>query len=130
MLFPFIGPGYRCECNRITDFVRLFGISQLFCQVIPNRYWLLMGTSVEQMGEYSAFSDGFMSSLRNWASCVFTYPNIAMLSTCCDMILILSGKEELLINMFVVCKVAKVVLRITCCKFDIFRPFFLCLAGN
>ena len=82
------------------------------------------------MGEYSSFSGGLISSLRNWASCVFTYPNMAMLSTCCDMILILSGKEELLIKKFVVCKVAKVILRIIGRKFDIFGPFFLCLAGN
>ena len=88
-----------------------------------------MGTSEEQMAEYSAFSDGFISSLHNWASCVFTCPSIAMVPTCCAMILF-SGTEELLINMFVVCEVAKVVLQIICCKFDIFRSVFLCLTVN
>ena len=61
-----------------------------------------MGTSVEQMAEYSAFIHGFISSLCNWASCVFTCPHIAMVSTCCATILLLSRIEELLINMFVV----------------------------
>ena len=42
--------------------------------------------------------------------CLHACPNIAMVSTCCAMILLLSGTEELLINMYVVCKVAKVVL--------------------
>ena len=82
------------------------------------------------MAEYSAFSDGFISSLGNWASWVFTCPNIAVVPTCCAMILLLSGTEELLISTFVVCKVAKVVLRIICCKFEIFRSVFLCFAVN
>ena len=89
-----------------------------------------MGTSEEQMAEYSAFCDGFISSLHNWASCVFTCLRIAMVSTFRAMFLLFTGTEELLINMFVVCKVAKVVLQIICCKFDIFRSIFLCLAVN
>ena len=101
-----------------------------FARSSPKSYWLLMGTSVEQMAEYSAFSDGFISSICNWASWVFTRPKIAMVPTCCAMILLVSGTEELLISMFVVCKVAKVVLRIICCKFEIFRSFFLSLEVN
>ena len=96
----------------------------------PKRYWLLMGTSVEQMAVYSAFSDGFISSICNCANWVFTCPNIAMVPTCCAMILLVCGTEELSISMFVVCKVAKVVLRIICCRFEIFRSVFLCLAVN
>ena len=53
-----------------------------------------------------------------------------MVPTCCAMISLVSGTEELLISMLVVFKVAKVVLRIICCKFEIFRSFFLCLEVN
>lgn len=88
-----------------------------------------MGTSAEQMTEYSAFSDGFISSLRNWAICLFALK-------WCRLVVPwfcywLSGTEELLlVNMFVVCKFAKVVLRIIFRRFDILRSVFLCLAFN
>ena len=63
-----------------------------------------MGTSAEQMTEYSAFSAGFISSLRNWASCLFACSNIEMVSIGCAMILLLTvWNKGIITNQHVCC---------------------------
>lgn len=89
-----------------------------------------METSDEQIAEYSVFNDGLISSIYTWANCVFTHPSIAMVSTCWAIILLFSRPEEFWISTLVVGNVAKVILWITCCKFEIFRSVFLFLAFN
>ena len=125
VLFPFIGPGFRCGCNKITDFARLLGISQLFCQVIPKK--------VLATDEYFSRTNNRVFCFHSWfyfissqltELCVYMPQHCNGVDLLCRDFVIVWNRG--IINQHVCClQSCKGSFGIVCCKFlEVCFPLF------
>lgn len=101
-----------------------------FARSSPKRYWLLMGTLVEEMADYSAFSDGFISIPSQLGKlCVYMLQHCNGVNLLCHDFDIVWKKG--IVNQHVCgLQSCKCSFADNLRKFDIFRSVFLCLAVN